>query len=320
MEYAEFRRSLNKEVMPVYLFEGEEVYLFETGLKAITDLCVTSPEINAVTLQGDGLTPEALLPLVSALPFLSQKRVVAVRDYYPKSSVLSGALSPLMRGDFSDTVFVIMNQKSCDALKKIKTVTVVSCGRQDAATLSKWAIKRAESAGKKLSVTAANLLVTYTLLDMIKIANEVDKLICYVGDADEITEADIENAVTKDSEYKIYELTDSIGKKNYEKALKILNDMIYGGEQPQKLLSNVYFYMRRLFDVAISDKPDSELSKIFGVKEFAIKKAREQAKMFKLKKLKKTVDALADYDYMAKSGGLDFGSALNLAIFNLTTD
>lgn len=320
MNYAEFKKSLESEIATIYLFEGEEVYLFESGLEAIKEAAVTSPEMNFVALVGDSLTPETLLPLVSALPFLSKKRVVAVREYYPKTSLLNGPLAKLMQGSFVDTVFVVMNTKPCEAIKKFKTVTVVSCARQDTATLSKWAVKRAALYGKKMSLETANLLVSYVLCDMVKIANEVDKLAVYVGEDEVVTSADVEAVVTKTDEYKIYELTDNLGKKDYDKAFKILEDMKSNGEQPQKLLSNMYFYFRRLFSVAISDKTDAELAKIFNVKEFAIKKSREQAKRFKLKKLKRTVDALADYDFKAKSGEISFDYALDEAIFNLTVE
>ena len=54
--------------------------------------------------------------------------------------------------------------------------------------------------------------------------------------------------------------------------------------------------------VAISDKTNAEIAKIFGSSETAVKILRQQAESFKKKSLKQAVDMLADTDYLIKSG------------------
>ena len=69
--------------------------------------------------------------------------------------------------------------------------------------------------------------------------------------------------------------------------------------------------------IAISDKSDKELADLFGVKEYAVKKTREQAKMFKKKSLKFAVDFLSDSDYKVKSGVADADENMWLSFFEI---
>ena len=74
---------------------------------------------------------------------------------------------------------------------------------------------------------------------------------------------------------------------------------------------------RRLFFIATTTSNNSEIAELLGVKEYAIKKAREQVKNFKIKALKQAVDTLANYDYYVKSGKILVGNAIFLEVFKI---
>ena len=93
--------------------------------------------------------------------------------------------------------------------------------------------------------------------------------------------------------------------------------MLNNGEAPQRLLVSLYYYYRKLFHVAISNESDQELATAFSMKEYAVKKLRQQAKFFKVKSLKNAIDTLADADYAFKSGARDVDNAFMLGVFSL---
>ena len=62
------------------------------------------------------------------------------------------------------------------------------------------------------------------------------------------------------------------------------------------------------------------IAKAFGVKEFAIRKMKEQASMFRKKALKSAVDMLSDSDYKIKYGLADGDGRAYLALFKIMTD
>jgi DNA polymerase-3 subunit delta len=155
---------------------------------------------------------------------------------------------------------------------------------------------------------------------MTRIENETKKLCSYVGENGEIVKETIELLVARDTEYKIYEMTDYIAKRKFDLAISVIKDMMSKGETSQRILVAVYNYYRRLLHSAISDMSLTELAEVFGIKEFAAKKTKEQASLFKKRALKSAVDGLSDADYKIKSGVADADEQMWLTIFKIMTD
>jgi DNA polymerase-3 subunit delta len=220
----------------------------------------------------------------------------------------------------SDSILVIVNEKSSDVLKGVKAVQLVECGKSDATTIARWVKGQCVSSGIGIELETAKLLAVYCSLDMNRVQNETAKLIAYSLESKLITTADVEALVNKDVEYKIYELTDCIGKKQFDGALAIIEDMLSKGETMQRLLINIYFYFRRLLHVAISTQTDLELAKTLGVQEFLVKMARSQAKHFTKRALKKAVDILTDTEYLIKRGAVQPDNSIWLNIFSIMVE
>ena len=315
MEFAEFRQKLDGEKLsPIILFEGEESYLADSGLNALKDRFVEFPDLNFS--KTDGVADvNALVSNLDAFPFMSRKRIVAVTEFYPTASILKGELGDYIKNPPESTIFVIINKKSCDALKKQPTVTTVACVKQDKVVLMKWFIRELSNAGLKISSDLAIKIVEYSLQDMTKINNEVQKLASYCLGKETVTADDVDKVVIKEADYRIYELTEFVAKRDFDNAFVVLTDMLEGGEPPQKLLVSLYYHYRKLFHVAVANGTDAEIAKALGVKEYAIQALRRQVKNFNLKSLKNAIDVLADYDYKFKSGEVDVDTAFLLSVF-----
>jgi len=317
VEFAEFKREImGGNVSPIYLFEGEETFLFESAISDVKQKFVACPDLDFVTIEGSETNANELYSQILAFPFASQKRVVVVKEYYPNASEIS-VLKDIFTNPPSDSVFIIANVKNTENVKKQKNVTVVKCLRQDGAVIVKWIQRELMSNGVEISPQLALKIAEYSLFDMWKVSNETQKLLAYLGERGSVTNDDVESVVVKDAEYKIYEMTEQVGKRNFDGALTILNEMLSNGEPAQKLLVSIYYYYRKLFHLVVSDKSESELAVSFKSKEFAITKMKKQAKTFKPKSLKSAIDMLADYDFYSKSGVMTIDSALILSVFKL---
>jgi DNA polymerase III delta subunit len=154
VEFSEFKQKIDSDNgFSICLFEGEEMFLAEEGLSILKEKFVSYPELDYVRIDGADVTVDELVSHVTAFPFMSQKRVVAVSEFYPNQSFLNSGLKDVFTNPSSDNVFVILNRKSCDTLKKQKNVTVISCKKQDKAPLVKWIIKELKGVlvyGKKI--------------------------------------------------------------------------------------------------------------------------------------------------------------------------
>lgn len=320
MKYTEFKNGLESgEVHSVYLFEGEDAFFRERGLALLKNKFVTEPSLNYVCYDGD-VSINELLPSLDGLPFMSEKRITVVREFYPKADAIKGGLKGFLESPNPMGIFAVLNEKPCEALKKFDSVLVVDCSKQDTALLIRWIRAECGKASVIIDGETAKLIADYCSSDMTRIQTETDKLISYVGTDGVIDKQAVEEMVVKDTEYKIYELTDYIGKKKFDQALSVIYDMLSKGETMQRITVSVYNYYRRLLLTAISDKTTAELATAFGVKEFAVKKTKEQASMFKKKSLKNAVDALTESDFRTKNGLNDADEIAWLTIFKIMTE
>lgn len=286
MKYVEFKNGLeNGQEFSVYLFEGEDVFFRERGLTLLKNKFLSNPELNLVCFNGDVEVAD-LVASLEGYPFMSKKRVTVVKEFYPKQEHLKSGLKNYLENPLETSVLAILNEKPCEALKKFESVAVVECKKADASLIIKWIKAECIKSNVAISGETCGLIGEFCLHDMTRIESETKKLIAYVGDGGEITEGTVNEMVAKDTEYKIYEMTDYIGKKNFEKALEILKDMFSKGETPQRIITSLYNYFRRLLHAAISGKTANDLASAYGVKEFAARKIKEQSAMFKKKALK----------------------------------
>ncbi len=320
LKYTQFKNDLSDgKNFSVCLFEGEDVYFRERGMNLLKNKFVQEPALNLVYLSSD-CTPTELTSSLNGYPFMSQKRMTVLREFYPKQDFFKGGLKAYLENPAPDGLLVILNEKPCEALKKHDSVSVIDCSKQDVALLVRWI--KAECANQNVEIDAesAKLLAEYCLSDMTRIETETQKLIAYTGSGGRIEKSDVDAMVARETEYKIYEMTDFIGKRKFDKALLIIKDMMGKGETPQRIILSVYNYFRRLLHVAISDMNGEQLAKALGVKEIAVRKMKEQASFFKKKSLKSAVDALTDADYRIKSGLIDELDAMYLSVFKIMTD
>ena len=323
MKFADFLKFIKadnvKTVGSVFLIEGEDAYFRTSALSALKNL-VSEPELNLTQFEGAGVDLNQLISSVNAFPFMSEFRLTVIREFYPDKSMLKGQLQDYLEKPLENSILAIVNEKSSDGLKRFSAVIAVDCSKADKSSILKWIKAECASAGVGISQTAADRICEYCLSDMLRIENEVSKLISFAGEGSTISDEDVNELVPRDSEYKIYEMTDYIAKKKFDKAVFIVNDMISRGETPQRILISIYNYFRRLLHVSISDAGAGKLASFLGIKEFAVKKALEQSSMFKKRALKKTVDFLEETDYKLKTGAAEANSAMWLAVFKIMTE
>lgn len=320
MKYIEFKNELKSgKEFAVYLLEGEDAFFRESAVTLLKDKFITEPELNLVNLDAD-CSVNQLITSLEGYPFMSKKRMTIIREFYPKQDFFNSGLKQYLENPFSESLLVIINEKPCEALKKYPTICLVECSKADTQLLIKWVKARCAQSGINIDGETANTLIEFCLSDMTRIKTETDKLISYVGDGDSISLQDVKNMVEQDMEYKVYELTDCVAKKNFLMALSIIKDMTNKGEPSQRILSYIYSYFRRLLHVAISDMPNVEIAKAFGVKEYAVTKMKQQSAMFKKRALKNAVDVLSDADYKIKNGTFDADDYAYLTIFKIMTE
>lgn len=322
MHFGELKKSVSEEIKQIYYIEGEDAFLRENALKTIFSAALSEPDFNLNCFVGQEMknNPEAVLTAVRSYPFMSDKRVVVIREYYPSAQDLKNkTVKEILSGTEETTVLVIVNSEKSEAIKKQDMITLVDCSKLDRETIAKYIRRECSAFGIVAEREAIDMLTDYASSDMTKISGEVKKLTAYIGDNGELTVEAVEDVCVKDTEYQVYELAEYIAAKNDKKAFETLTDMLDKNTDKQRLFISVYYHFRRLLHSAVSACSDKELAAALGVKEYAVKKSRVQAKKFTPKRLKKICDKLSYLDSAFKSGEVTVDSALWNSVFNAIT-
>lgn len=320
MKYTEFKSRLeNGEISSIYLFEGEDIFFAERGISLLKDKFLIEPSLNLAEFNGADVPISTITDSLTAYPFMAEKRFTVVKEFYPKKDD-EKQLKQFLENPTSDMIFIIANTRSCELFKRYDSVLVVDCGKADLSLIARWIKAECSNSNIVIDLESARLIGEYCQQDMTRVQNETKKLCAYAFDKGEITVNDVIEMVNRDVEYKIYEMTDYVGRKDFDKALAVISEMLGKGEPSQKILTSVYNYFRRLLFVAISDLTELELSKELGVKDFAIRKMKAQANLFNKRSLKSAVDRLVDADYHIKSGLSSSDDEMWLTVFKIMTE
>ena len=152
-----------------------------------------------------------------------------------------------------------------------------------------------------ISSAAINKLIDYTNRDMVRINIELKKLIDYAYKR-KIEAEDIEAMVNQDVELKIYEFSNAVALKKYDKAKVMLDILLERGENMSYILQSLISQYRRIFHAKISPLSNEDLAKKMGVKPYSIKIARDNSRLYKSMQLLYILNTLKEREYAFKSG------------------
>ena len=144
--------------------------------------------------------------------------------------------------------------------------------------------------------------------NMQDLINEIRKLIEYAGKGGEILKEDIDELSIKKLESVIFDLTDSLGKKDTAKALQVLKNLIYAKEPLQKILITLYNHFKKIYFTKLALKYGKDIISSLDLKPnqtFLVNKYKQQAGYFTEYELKQILQKLRDLDYEYKNGLID---------------
>ncbi|MBM3216315.1 DNA polymerase III subunit delta [Candidatus Poribacteria bacterium] len=102
-------------------------------------------------------------------------------------------------------------------------------------TVARFIGKRLNDADRRIASDALAAFRSRTNDDLGRIVDELEKLVAYVGDAEEITLSDVTAAVSDGTSSSVFDLTDALGARDLAKALMCLDDVLKQGEPPLRV-------------------------------------------------------------------------------------
>ncbi|MDW8343161.1 MAG: DNA polymerase III subunit delta [Verrucomicrobiae bacterium] len=108
---------------------------------------------------------------------------------------------------------------------------------QDQEAFTAFLRDRLKSEHKTMTAQAFDLFQKLVVSDFREMANELEKLVTYVGTRSEITEADVRAIVSPSRQAIIWDLTDALGHRRLPAAVAALEQLLEQGESPLGLLT-----------------------------------------------------------------------------------
>lgn len=312
MDFTLLKKYLQDSVLaPAFLVEGEDDFLRESAVSQIIANTVTEYQELNIDRVNSEIKPNELYSAVSTLPFIASRRAVVVKEYYPKASDIT-ALKKLNFSTVAESCVIIINNKKTGAVsdKVLPNLIVIDCNKKEVATVSSWIKALLKSAGKDISQDTAQKFAEYCGRDMTRIKTEINKLKNYCDNT--VTDTDIENIVSKDTEYEIYMFSNFVIKGNAQAAYQMAEDFSLKGSSGQVtvFISMLYKQFRRMLyskDLKLSEQA---VGKILGIKPYAIKMLRKDCANFSIDSIIKCLNYIADTEYKIKSGLVDAETGL----------
>ena len=290
MKYIDFKKFTDENgAQSIYLFEGEEAYFREKGEMLLKNRFLQEPTLDYISFDGAALKGDKLSEIVDALnafPFMSERRIVRVNEFYPTDKEYETYLKGTFENPPTSGMLLIINcakpKTGGAVLSKKPNVTHIDCGKSDEETIKKWIHLTCKREGVYADGVTCGRLAAYCNLDMARIAKETEKLLsyCEAEKIQRLSDEIVDSLVYPDAEYKLYELTNALARKNYGAFMKILNELAVKGYNELSLMSSLASYFKGLYEISCMKGSDAEIGAALGIKEYAAKKNREQAAKF----------------------------------------
>lgn len=297
--------------LPVYLFYGEDRYSGSRKLKFWQENFVKKYGENALeVIESDKLNPAEFSTNLEALPFLSEKRMIIVKNFLGQAKAdqqkqIAAAIE--RTPDFCLLVFYEddMPEKINPLYKKIAKIGHLEEFKALSSNdITKWILDKAKKENIKISFATANYLSQHCGTELWTISNEIEKLNLFAN-GQEITTTMIDDLCKPSLSSSIFKLTDQVAQKNTKASLKTFEILKNSGEE----LSRIFFMLARHFRILIQvfellskGEKAFTITKKLGQHPFVIQKTSEQSKNFTIEKLEKIYQKFLKIDTRVKTG------------------
>jgi DNA polymerase-3 subunit delta len=290
---------------PVYWLEGEEPYFIDQVVEYAEHKILSESEagFNLTVFYGKDADWTTVINACRRYPMFAERQVVLLKEAQQMKDLEK--LEGYIENPLSSTVFVVSyKDKKVDGRSKLaKTLKqkgeLVSTKKIYENQLPEWTNKIVQQRGLTITQKALLLLVDHIGNDLSRIGNEIEKLAVNLAGRKNITEDDIEKYIGVSKEFNVFELQDAIAKKNFSKAIRIIQ---YFEANPraapiQMVLPALYNFFSKVFMIFGTGSQDEKvITTSLGISPFFIKDYMMAARNYNYQGIEKILLLLHQYN------------------------
>ncbi len=295
---------------------------------------------NTLVVAGASARPDELLLQCQTVPFLSEHRLIVVRDLFGRFESAGGRRrgrrpkqdNPL--GPWQDfvealpelpetTALVLLDGEVrpqnplLQALRPLAEVREFKPLRQN--DVAAWIGGRAKRYDLVLDARAVATLAALVGTHLGILDSELQKLAVYANDR-QVTEEDVRSLVSLAREPNVFAMADAVIEGRARDAAELVQRLLADGESPQRLLAMIARQYRLLLlakELLEQRVRPPEISTRLQVQGFVIQRLLKQAPGYTIERLRQAYQRLLEADLSVKRGVYDEETALHLLIFEL---
>ena len=326
----------NKVIKNSYIFCGADEELIKEGIDTLTKPLLTEglEELNYIKIDGLNTTIDDIMNACETMPFMGEKKVVLVyranflKDKTDSSGTkLYNEIKNYLK-DMPDFTVLIMyytfgdkretpkKNKKLMALDKLTEIVHFDKLKRD--RFQKKVEEIFLEKGKKIGKVELRFFCDRVQNNFNIIKREIDKLIDYTNGRD-IKKEDIEKLIPSKSEEDIFDLVDLISQRKLEKAIDIMNELLFKADQHMLIVTSVEAQFKKLYKIKIgmqSGKKVNDFVKELRVPAFVCEKLMALSSKFSLRQLEGLIRLCVEAEVKLKSSGVDKTMELELLLLN----
>ena len=305
----------------IYLLYGEEDYLkLQYKNKLIAALVNEGDNMNFTKYEDNGINVGQVIDQAETMPFFAEHRVILIENSgFGKK--MPEELGAYLSGIPDFTIFIFVEPSADKRGKLYKAAKAVGrdieMNMPNESVLAKWVGGQLNAAGKQMKKDAWSQFLNMTHDSMDNMVTELDKLVSYVGDRNQITLEDVNAICIARVETKIFDMLNAISAKDLKKTLDLYQDMLAAKEPPMRILTMIVRQFRQMKVIkeltAYGNNAGTIASKV-GMPDFAVRRTMQLANNFSDKEISSLLNDAADFEEQFKTGRLDEKLAVELII------
>jgi DNA polymerase-3 subunit delta len=313
----------------IILLHGEDSYRSRQKLNQIVEIFKQKDPsgMNLIFLDGSNLEFSQFKQNYLASPFMGDKRLIVIENILSqrKESIKDEIFELIKKSKPASSVLVFWEEQDFDKRKKLaKHITKNSQAEEFknlvGIELNNWIKSQVSEKQGKISNQAVDKIASYVGPNLRLINNEIEKLILFKEQGQEINEDDVDLMVKAKLDTNIFNFIDAIGSKEKSKALKLLHDQLESGENIQYLLSMINYQFRNLLlvkELLETGYNQYNLGKEIKMHPYVIKKTVQQCSKYELVYLKMIYQKILDLDSAIKAGNIQPVLGLDMLVVAL---
>ena len=331
----ELKRAI-KEGAPknLYLFHGEEAFLREYYFDLLKRAILPPglEDFNLHAAQGKDCSVDWIEQAVDCLPMMSERTLVQVTDFdlFAQGDKAKERLLDLLGNlpEYCCLVFVYdLLPYKADGRSKLAALlkekgAVVDFQRQEQGDLTDWICRQFKKAGKSLDTEDARYLIFLCGDLMHDLAAEIGKIAAYASHA-RVTRSDIDAVAIPQVDAVVFQMTDAMARKDFDKAASVLADLLHSRESGVMILSVMGKYFRQLYTARLyldAGKSRGEFMSLWGMKSsYQGDKLLDAARRFSLPWCRYAVRRCAETDLVLKNSYGQEGEVLTGLLVELAS-